>query len=261
MYQNTRGLAGRRQTEPTVDTARANHLLQRARRTGVSTAGKLTPAGQDLWAALWAYGFKSVQAILRDGALKSRLMALGVSMRGLDRVGPSEWEAIGQRGDVREQLASEMNLLAWPRFANKVVHENYWQPEQSQLTTLWVNACLLRAVPVVTRWARGQANTRFGTNLHVKRQMPNAFVRFEDAEQYKDLVRSAPDKVREVLELLLADYDYDEIADALGIRTTTVANRLYRYRKDIVLPKLLRGELHAPRGHVLQEIAERLEIA
>ncbi|MGC7101099.1 sigma factor-like helix-turn-helix DNA-binding protein [Amycolatopsis lurida] len=59
----------------------------------------------------------------------------------------------------------------------------------------------------------------------------------------------------------MADYDYDEIAESLGIRVTTVYNRLYRYRKDTILPKLLRGELHAPTGHVLQQITERMEAA
>jgi hypothetical protein len=71
--------------------------------------------------ALWAYGFTSVQALLRDGDLMSRLVALRVNTRAPDRISPSTWEVIRQSADVREQLPSELSLLAWPRFAENVV--------------------------------------------------------------------------------------------------------------------------------------------
>jgi hypothetical protein len=31
----------------------------------------------------------------------------------------------------------------------------YWHPEQPHLTTLWVSACLLRAVAVIMKWDAG----------------------------------------------------------------------------------------------------------
>src|SRR4051812_36190950 len=123
---------------PELDDEQALRLIERAQRSGVTVDGKLTFAGQDLWAALWPYGFKTVQALLRDGDMVSRLMSLKVNTRALDNISPSTWEMLEQRADVREQLASEMSLLAWPRFAEKVVFDDYWHPDQSRLTTLWV---------------------------------------------------------------------------------------------------------------------------
>jgi hypothetical protein len=222
----------------------------------VGDGKSLSSAGKVLAAELWTYAYPALKVMLRDCLVVPQLRRLGVPTPVLTA---EQIEAITQTDGHRHDLAGAMIVRALPRFLERVVVENKWDPVRSALTTHFVNACLLAYPDVVKQWIKERYQLTSGFDelgLVAVRQDTELVI--ENRELVRAVVLRAPERIRPILTWLWLGYTVTEVAEKLKLNPSTIRSRLFEFRKGTLLPLVRSGQLIPPHGHVLQ--ASRLAV-
>jgi hypothetical protein len=245
----------RRYSDARVD--RLPDLLATAQARGLYRTSRCEVEGREmtgpskmLAGELWAYAFPVLKAVLRDGLVVRELQQLGVPAPALTS---EQSEAITATEYHRDDLAGTMIEHALPRFLERVVTKNKWDPTRSALTTHFVNACLLAYPDVLRRWARDRLElTSTIDEAGLKAMRLDTELVIQNREAVRSIVTRAPEGIRPILAWSWLGYSTTEIAEKLELNPSTVRSRLFEFRKKKVLPLIRSGRLIPPVGYALQ---------
>lgn len=211
---------------------------------------ELTGPSKMLAGELWTYAFPVLKAMLRDSLVVPRLQQFRVPAPALTS---EQSEAITATEYHRDDLAGTMIEHTLPRFLERVVTENKWDPARSALTTHFVNACLLAYPDVLRKWTRDRlelTSTIDETGLKAMRLDTELLIQHREA--VRSIVARAPEGIRPILAWSWLGYSTTEIAEKLELNPSTIRSRLFEFRKKKVLPLIRSGRLIPPVGYALQ---------
>lgn len=233
---------------------RLGALLESAQEVGAFDArDRLTPACAALAQELYTIALPQLLAMLKDGRIASA-GPLGAAVQ-LDS---EDLDFLAKSKDTREELALEMISRAFRPFLANVVDRRAWNSSQSSLTTFFVNRCLLTKGQILKDWVehrRRRQDERAAKNEGFGRPDQS----FDQDDEFLrhavfQLIQGAPSDVRPILEIVSHGFDIRDAAAAMEITENAARNRLYRWRKHIITPKLGRvGKEVLPRGYALVE--------
>ncbi len=211
---------------------------------------ELTGPSRALAAELWTYAFPVLKNLLRDGLAIPRVRQLGVPVPTLTN---EQSEAIIATDYHRDDLAGAMVEHVLPRFLERVVTKNSWDPTRSTLTTYFVNACLLTYPDVLRKWIKDRSElTAALDEAGVRVVQFDTELAIQDREMVRSVVLGAPEGVRSILAWLWLGYSIAEIAEKIQLNPSTIRSRLFEFRKKKLLPLIRTGRLLPPAGYALQ---------
>lgn len=238
--------------------ARLHALLRAAQREGVTRPNeKMTVATQKLLAALWEIALPALIHMIN-----SRRITTAGPIRQSIPLTHEEWEYLtsSHGTDDRRDLACEMILAGISRFLDVVVTSARWDEQQSRLSTYFINGCLVHKSKVLTDWATRRREMEFsrssrGSEFHFAAlAQPHLRSSPELQEAVADLVATAPPDVLPLLQHLADGYSISEIAEELHLAPGTLRTRLYRWRKNVVTPKIADSPAETlPQGYALTQ--------
>ncbi|WP_139203799.1 hypothetical protein [Rhodococcoides kroppenstedtii] len=203
--------------------------------------------------ALWSPAIGTLHNILESG----RIITSG-PVNAAMRIDYRDLELMRIDHDSRDDLSVSMAVAALPDFVTNVVDGRRWDRSQSSLLTYFVNACLLRKVPVVNQWTRphraarrlvARADTDTTNVLTI--EMSDVPYARTAAER---LVAEASPQVPTLLAALLRGETTSSAAREMGISAGSARSMLFRFRKGVVVPLVAAGVLEPMPGTVVANL-------
>ncbi|QIX53999.1 hypothetical protein [Rhodococcus sp. DMU1] len=233
---------------------RLGALLESAQEVGAFDArGRLTPDCAELAQELYNNALPRLLSMLKDG----RIVSAG-PLGAVVYLDAEDLDFLAKSKDTRDELALEMISRAFRPFLAKVVDRRRWDSSQSSLSTFFVNRCLLTKGQVLGDWVEHRSN-RQDERAAESEGFKAAGQSFDQEDEFLrhvvfQLIQGAPSDVRPILEIVSRGFDIRDAARAMEITENAARNRLYRWRKHIITPKLGRfGKEVLPRGYALVE--------
>ncbi|OZD68909.1 hypothetical protein CH263_08400 [Rhodococcus sp. 06-1059B-a] len=219
---------------------------------GYDAAGRLTPASARLVAILWSPAIGT----LHDLAKTRALAFSGPHPRPLF-LHEDDWECLASNHEERDWLVMEMAISALPKFVKAVIDENSWDSARSALLTYFVNGCLLYKFEVLNKWSKQRrAARKFALNVSTEGLASIDIDLSDDPHasiEARKLMRRATPAVRPILWAIAMGETIASAARDMGISEGAARERLFRFRRGVVVRMVSEGDIEAPPGSAIAE--------